>query len=215
MDFFAPGYKKLENREQRKKEVEQALEGITPTRQEVEGQKEDDLECELQLSPLDVDKVLVNGIELAKDSALATLRAACSFPGISGSGSKLRVYTRIFNHNKKMELLNAKSLVSEAKAQETRVALGQSVAKMSGEATQARHRLTHMPCSSWCMECFEHRARPDRHERTDEVKRESIPEVSFGFSAIQEEETQKQSQQEQYVGRLQLTAKLDSFMLCH
>ena len=52
MDFFAPGYKKLENREQRKKEVEQALEGITPTRQEVEGQKEDDLECELQLSPV-------------------------------------------------------------------------------------------------------------------------------------------------------------------
>ena len=54
-----------------KKEVQQALEEITPTPQEkeVEGQKEDekkddDLECELQLSPMDVDKVLVNGIEL-------------------------------------------------------------------------------------------------------------------------------------------------------
>ena len=39
---------------------------------------------------MDVDKVLVNGIELAKDSSLATLRAACSFLGISGSGSKLK-----------------------------------------------------------------------------------------------------------------------------
>ena len=43
----------------------------TPQEKEVEGQKEDeqkedDLECELQLSPMDVDKVLVNGIELTK-----------------------------------------------------------------------------------------------------------------------------------------------------
>ena len=81
--------------------MQQALEEITPTPQEkeVEGQKEDekkddDLECELQLSPMDVDKVLVNGIELTKDSSLATLKAACSFLGISGSGSKLKVYTK-------------------------------------------------------------------------------------------------------------------------
>ena len=44
-------------------------------------------------------------------------------------GSKLKVYTKILSHNKKMELLNAKRLVSDAKAQETREALGQSVAK--------------------------------------------------------------------------------------
>ena len=75
MGIFAPGYKKLENREQRKKEVEQAIEEIAPTppEKEVEGQREEekkdeDLECELQLSPMDVDKVLVNGIELTKDS---------------------------------------------------------------------------------------------------------------------------------------------------
>ena len=44
MWWFAAGYKKLENREQRKKDVQQALEEITPTPQEkeVEGQKEDE-----------------------------------------------------------------------------------------------------------------------------------------------------------------------------
>ena len=81
---------------------------------------------------MDVDKVLVNGVELTKDSSLATLRAACSFLGISGSGSKIKVYTKI-------------SFVSEAKAQETREALGQSVAKMPDEATQARRGLTRAP----------------------------------------------------------------------
>ena len=72
---------------------------------------------------MDVDKVLVNGVELTKGSSLATLRASCSFLGISGSGSKLKVYAKFLNRNKKMELLNAKSLVSEAKAQETKEAL--------------------------------------------------------------------------------------------
>ena len=87
----------------------------------------------------------MTGVELTKDSSLATLRAACSFLCVSGSGCKVKVYTKILIHNKTMQLLNAKSLVSEAKAQETREALGQSVAKMPDEATQARHRLTHMP----------------------------------------------------------------------
>ena len=119
---------------------------------------------------MDVDKVLVNG------STLATLRAACSFLGISGSGSKLKVYAKILNRNKKMELLNAKSLVNEAKAQEDK-----SVAKMPDEATQARRRLTRLPYPGWCKECIEHRTRPDRDEGKDGVKVGSIPEVSFAF----------------------------------
>ena len=68
---------------------------------------------------MDGDKVLANGVESTKDF-LATLRAACGCLGISGSGSKVKVYTKIPNRDKKMELLNAKSLVSEAKAQERR-----------------------------------------------------------------------------------------------
>ena len=108
---------------------------------------------------------------------MATLRAACSCPAISGSGSQLKVYAEILNRNKKMELLNAKSLVSEAKAQETRDALGQSAAKMPDEATQARRRLTRVPYANWCKECVEHRARRDRRERG--VKRGSAPEVRF------------------------------------
>ena len=127
---------------------------------------------------MDVDKVLVNGVELTKGSTLATLRAACSFLDLSGSGSKLKVYAKILNHNKRMELLNAKSLASEAKAHETREALGQSVAKMPDETTHARHRLMHLPYyANWCKECID----PDRRERTDGVKRGSIPEVSLDF----------------------------------
>ena len=104
----------------------------------------------------------MNGIELTKDSSLATLKAACSFLDISGSGSKVKVYTKILNRNKKMELLNDISLVSQARAQETREALEQSVAKMPDEATQARHRLTRTPYANGYNECIEHRARENR-----------------------------------------------------
>ena len=88
-------------------------------------------------------------MELAKDVSLTTLRATLSFRGISG---KVKVYrTKILNHNKKMELLNAKKLAKQNLRKKG--ALGQSVGKMPGEATQARHRLwentwsTHKKCS--------------------------------------------------------------------
>ena len=67
------------------------MEEITPTPQEkeVEGQREEEnkdeyLECELQLSPTRVHKVLTNEIELTKDSSLANLRAECSSLAVSG-----------------------------------------------------------------------------------------------------------------------------------
>ena len=70
---------------------------------------------------------------------------------------------------------------------------GQTVAKMSDEAVQARHRLTHMPYASWCKECVEHRVRPDRRERTDGVKRGSIPEVSLDFCYTRAKESEIKS----------------------
>ena len=72
-------------------------------------------------------------------------------------------------------------------------ALGQSVAKIPDEATQARHKLTRVPYSNWCKECVEHRARPDRRERTDGVKRGSIPEVSFDFCYTRARDTETKS----------------------
>ena len=67
MGFSAPAYKKLENRDERNKEVEKAIEEITrtPPEKAVEDKERtrtriEDLECELQSSPMDVEKTLVN-----------------------------------------------------------------------------------------------------------------------------------------------------------
>ena len=67
------------------------------------------------------------------------------------------------------------------------------MAKMPDEATQARHRLTRMPYANWCKECIEHRARPDRRERTEGVKRGSIPDVSFHFCSTRARDSETKS----------------------
>ena len=66
MGFFA-----LKSRWERERWSEKAIDEITPSpsKKAVEDQKEDDkkgedFECELQLSPMDVDKVLVDRVEL-------------------------------------------------------------------------------------------------------------------------------------------------------
>lgn len=51
----------------------------------------------------------------------------------------------MINHDKKLELLHAKILLSDAKSQEAREASGLTVAKAPDDAAQARHRLTHIP----------------------------------------------------------------------
>ena len=79
------------------------------------------------------------------------------------------------------------------------------MAKMRDEATQARHRLTHLPYATCCKARIEHRAHPHRHQRTYGLKRGSVREVSFDFCY-----TRARGSEEQYAGWLQLTAKLGS-----
>ena len=74
-----------------------------------------------------------------------------------------------------MELLNAKSLVNEAKAQETSEALGQGVAKMPDEATSSKAQVN---ARAICQLVQGVRC-PDRREGTDGVKRGSVAGVSF------------------------------------
>ena len=57
----------------------------------------------------------------------------------------------------------------------------QPVAQRPGDAEVERHCLTHVPYAPWCEYCIAHRARPDRHERSDLSKESSIPTVSFDF----------------------------------
>eukprot|EP00435_Cladocopium_sp_Y103_P060003 s1015_g21.t1 len=56
------------------------------------------------IEPFYEDKVIVDGVELKRDSTLADLRAACAFHHLSTIGGKDKCYKRLINHQKQLEL---------------------------------------------------------------------------------------------------------------
>ena len=134
------------------------------------------------IAPERGDHLVVNGVEIFKDTALATMREACTFYNLSTSGSRDRCFKRLFEHQKKLELQIVLGAAREAQAAQERLPRPQHLAEPPDEELQMRHNLTHLPFADWCPSCIAHRSRPDRQERTGAVKDSGTPTVSFDFA---------------------------------
>ena len=121
------------------------------------------------ITPERGDHLLVNGVEIFKDTALATMRDACTFYNLSTSGSRDRCFKRLFEHQKKLELQIVLGAAREAQAAQERLPRPQHLAEPPDEELQMRHNLTHLPFADWCPPCIAHRSHPDRQERTGAV----------------------------------------------
>ena len=128
------------------------------------------------------DHLVVTGVEIFKDTRLATMREACSFYNLSTSGSCDRCFKRLFEHQKKLELQVVLGAAREAQALQERLPRPQNLAEAPDEATQMRHNLSHLPFPDWCPSCIAHRSRPDRQERSGAVKDSGTPTVRFDFA---------------------------------
>ena len=53
---------------------------------------------QIVIAPGRSDHILVNGVEIFKDTRLATMREACTFHNLSTSGSRDRCFKRLFEH---------------------------------------------------------------------------------------------------------------------
>ena len=148
---------------------------------QVDEQGADIPQGQVVIAPERGDHLLVNGAEIFSNTALATMREACSFFDLSTSGSKERCFKRLLEHQKKVELQLILGAAREAQAAEERQPRPQHLAERPDEETQMRHNLCHLPYADWCPSCVAHRARPDRQENTGAVK-ESSPTVSFDFA---------------------------------
>ena len=119
------------------------------------------------------DKLNVNGVEVSNDSTVAVLHQACSYYNISISGSKARCFTRLVEHQKRLELQALVAAARKAEAEQKQV---------PSEAKQREHFLIHAPYEAGREHCVMHRARQERHVRDGSVKSGSIPTVSFDFA---------------------------------
>ena len=102
---------------------------------------------EVALVP-DRSGITVNEVQLTPESPIRSLRAACSYLGISTSGGKVKLFERILSFYDEQRL---------SFAQEIKASLGPSLAPREQRliepptpAEQREHELTHQPYQEWC-----------------------------------------------------------------
>ena len=145
-------------------------------------QEGQDLEGQLVFVPERTDKLNVNGVEVTQDSTLAVLRQACTYYNISTSGSKTRCFSRLLEHQKRLELQTLVAAARNAEQEQRRQPVPQRLEQVPDEKTQRPHFLTHTPYAAWCEHCVMHRARQDPHKKDGSVKFSGTPTVSFDFA---------------------------------
>ena len=134
------------------------------------------------IAPERDDHLSVNGVEIYRNTALATMREACQFYHVSTSGGKARCFQRLWDFQKKLELQTALAAAKASQASQERLPRPQHLAEPPTEEEQQIHNLTHMPYKDWCAARVAHRSRQDRQARDGCVKRGEIPTVSFDFA---------------------------------
>ena len=123
------------------------------------------LEGRLVFSPSPTDMVLVNGVELTPQSTLQSLKTACSFHGLSTSGSKVKCFSRLLNHQKEQELEIIHAATEQYQVDEARRPKAVDLQEPPSEKEQQLHNLSHLPYAPWCSSCVCFRARADKQER--------------------------------------------------
>ena len=136
---------------------------------------------EIVVAPFDAQEIVVNGVTLNALSSQGALKAGLRHFGKSTSGSKRKLFDRLVNHIKQMELELAREAALQAERAHHREPRMQVAVNKPSEKEVELHCLTHTPYQGWCEHCVAHRARPDRHERNDLSKESSIPTISFDF----------------------------------
>ena len=117
------------------------------------------------------DFVEVNGVRITADSALSVMRKGCEYLNIGRSGGKAKVFKRLCEHLKCLELAEGVRLKQERAQAEHREPQEVPVVREPTQHERLKHCLTHAPYQPWCEFCVMHKARSDRASAVLEPKR--------------------------------------------
>lgn len=104
-----------------------------------------------------------------------------NFSGLSTSGGRAKCFTKLINHQRKLELESAHSAARHAEVMMQREPQAPALAELPSQNEQDKHCLTHVPYKPWCSSCVASRARADRHTRDDSTYAGAATTVSFDF----------------------------------
>lgn len=131
----------------------------------------------------DPEEIEVNGTRLNSASPHASLKAACTFLGIAGTGNRPQLFKRILQHLSKDGLLASHVVEQQLSTEMERVALSPNVPSSPTEAEMSEHCLTHIPFRDWCTLCIANKSRQDKHHReAHSSSTHSVISFDFGFS---------------------------------
>ena len=150
-------------------ETEEVADVEIPGGEREEGVNLDDQLVRFEVGPALPNQIQVNGVVLTLESPLRSLRAACACYKIGQSGGKRTCFSRLLEHQNKVELLLARDLAAQAEAFEKRVPLQQSVAKEPTEEEKRQHQLTRIPYTPHGVQ----------HRRTGRAREQGCPTISF------------------------------------
>ena len=129
------------------------------------------------------DAVVLEGIRVLPTSSAATLRAACTYLGISQGGAKAKMWNRIQAYMDKQRLEAAQQIAVQVREEGAREPKEQKKNVPPEDRREIeRHNLTHLPYQPWCSACVKGKGRPDAHPRDDQGRtRSEHSTVSFDF----------------------------------
>ena len=129
------------------------------------------------------DAVVLEGIRVLPTSSAATLRAACTYLGISQGGAKVKMWNRIQAYMDKQRLEAAQQIAVQVREEGAREPKEQKKNVPPDDPREiTRHNLTHLPYQPWCSACVKGKGRPDAHPRDDQNRtRSEHSTVSFDF----------------------------------
>ena len=126
---------------------------------------------------------VVEGVRIREDSTCSVLKAVCKSLGLSQSGGKQKLFSKIqaYFDKKRIELTREAAL--KAKGMDERIAQTVPLAELPSQEEIERHLLTHLPYAGWCSACVMARGRQDARklDETTRAQRE-ISTVSMDFA---------------------------------
>eukprot|EP00435_Cladocopium_sp_Y103_P009526 s72_g2.t1 len=101
-----------------------------------------DIPDKILVEPAPDDKIIVDGVELTASSTLALLRTALKHNGLSTSGSKAKCFSKLLNHQRKVELEIVHAAAKSAEDDMKRDPVAPTLAEPPNQHLQDQHNLT-------------------------------------------------------------------------
>ena len=128
--------------------------------------------------------IQVGEVTVTAGASHAVLKAACSACGISTSGNRGQLWSRLSKHVVHQESLTEHGVAHTLERESTRQPIAQAIAVEPSAQQVHEHNLTHYPYQEWCPVCVCFKGRQDQHPASADHTGSSVSVLSFDYGFL-------------------------------